>query len=360
MIFLDVTKTGRAGHRSGLTRVSGRLQGELGDAAKPVGWKEGFKWEGGRRPAPMRTDDWLVTAELFSEPERPGIREYLRNPPCRTAAIFHDAIPLKHPHITWPRSVARHADYMKLLSLFRRVWAVSEASRSDLLGFWKYQGVLNPPPVEVLPLGADFNAGTRQAAGRPNAPAGRLPRLLQVGILEPRKNQGFLMEVCESLWKEGLRFELHFVGRVNPHFGGPLLKRLRALQAAGRGVHHHPSADDAALEDLYRRSTAVAFPTIAEGCGLPVLESLWMGVPCLCSDLPVLRETADGGGCLALPTGDAPAWREGIRSVLQDGAVTSRLAAEAVSRPLPTWSAAAEFLRSALEGKNAGPAIAQH
>jgi hypothetical protein len=161
MILFDVTKSGGAGHRSGLLRVSARLAEELGDAMRAVSWPS---WD--RTPG---ASDWFLTAELFSEEERAGIADFLAKRPGRTAAIFHDAIPLKLPHITWPQSVARHPGYMKLLAYFDRVWAVSAASRAELLGFWRWQGIENPPPVEVLALGAALCAPLLAVmmAGRP-------------------------------------------------------------------------------------------------------------------------------------------------------------------------------------------------
>ena len=98
------------------------------------------------------------------------------------------------------------------------------------------------------------------------------------------------------------------------------------------------------LAALYAGARATVFPTIAEGCGLPLLESLWHGVPCICSDLPVLRENADGGGCLPLATNDRAVWSEGIRDLLTDHGFHGRLVSEATSRSLPTWSEGARVL----------------
>src|SRR5882724_6273708 len=227
MIYFDVTKTGGAGHRSGLMRVSTRLGESLAEAATEVRWPD---WNRAVQPG-----DWFLTGELFSEEERPGFSEFLRARPCRLAAIFHDAIPLQHPHITWPQSVARHPGYMKLLAGFDRVWAVSEASRRDLVGFWRWQGLEKTPPVDVLALGADFN-GQPRVASRPPPSA---PSLLCVGILEPRKNQSFILETCAELWGEGLKFELHVVGRVNPRFGAPIVARLKSLQKFYPSLYFH-------------------------------------------------------------------------------------------------------------------------
>jgi len=339
MIYFDVTKAGAAGHRSGLMRVSARLADGLGAAAAEVRWPG---WNHAVKP-----DDWFLTGELFSEEERPGIGEFLTRRPCRLAAIFHDAIPLKLPHITWPQSVARHPGYMKLLARFDRVWAVSAASREDLLGFWRWQGVEKAPPVDVLALGADFNAAPRVTA--PSRLSSLNPQLLCVGILEPRKNQAFLLDVCEELWGEGVEFELHLVGRVNPHFGRPIVARIKSLRKKFPGLRYHEAADDARVAQLYGAARASAFPTLAEGCGLPLLESLWMGVPCVFSDLPVLRENAAGGGCLPAAIDDRAAWKTTLHRVLTDEVCHSKLAAEARWRPLPTWAGAAQTLRRALE-----------
>ncbi len=338
MIFFDTTKTGAVRHRSGLARMSERLRRELGADAQAGSWMEARERLG--------KDDWFVTGELFSEMERPGMRKFVRSRRCRTAAIFADAIPMKHPHITWPQSVARHPHYMKMLAEFERVWAISAASREELLGYWKWMGLERTPAVEVLPLGADFDG-----AGRSTKTEGRTTEkkgLLCVGILEPRKNQMFLLDVCEELWGGGLEFELHIVGRVNPHFGKPIVRRIGEVSRRYPGLKYHEAASDELLARLYGSVRATVFPTITEGCGLPLLESLWRGVPCVCSDLPVLRENADGGGCLAVPVNDRDAWATALRGVIESETLRAELVRSAVTRGLPTWKGAAEVLRRGL------------
>lgn len=344
MIYFDITKAGASGHRSGLLRVSARLGDELRGAVTEVRWADGG-WRNVQTKVAVvpGAADWLLTGELFSEEERPGLAAFLAARPCRLAGIFHDAIPLKFPQITWPQSVARHPGYMKLLAGFDRVWAVSEASRSELAGYWRWLGLVQVPRLDVLALGADFNGQSRRRA------MGATSRsLLCVGILEPRKNQAFLLEVCAELWREGLAFDLHLVGRVNPHFGQPVAAQLKALAREHGGLHHHAAADDATLARLLAEARATVFPTRAEGCGLPLLESLWQGVPCVCSDLPVLRENADGGGCVAVPVGDKAGWKAALRRVLTDDAEQARLAQAAAARKLPTWAEAAATLRAGL------------
>ena len=349
MIYYDITKMGAARHRSGLMRLTSRLMEELGSMLTSVAWDgrhRAFVTDQQRAVVGFKAEDWLLTVEMFSEAERPGFTAFVRNPPCRLAAMFHDAIPVQFPHITWPQSVQRHPEYMKLLAGFDRTWAISEATRRDVTGFWRWQGVVAKGPVEVVELGADFDRSNR--VQRDAMIKRQSLALLCVGIVEPRKNQAFLLDVAEALWGDGLDFELNIVGRVNPHFGRPTLQRMQALQKREPRFRYHAQAGDKDLGRLYASARAVVFPTIAEGCGLPLLEALWRGVPCVCSDLPVLRENADAGGCLMARVNDAADWELKLRTVLTDETEVRRLQTAAMARPLPRWTNTAQTLLKAL------------
>jgi len=201
MIYYDTTKMGAAKHRSCLMRLSSRIREELGSVVTEVAWDKAarmFVLGPKRERVPFAAKDWLLTVEQFSEAERPGFRAFLTQPPCRLAAMFHDAIPVRWPHITWPQSVQRHPEYMKMLASFELTWAISDATRRDFTEFWRWQGVTPRSAPAVIELGADFDGGTRVQRD-PVFPRDR-PFLLCVGIVEPRKNQTFLLDVAEALW----------------------------------------------------------------------------------------------------------------------------------------------------------------
>jgi glycosyltransferase involved in cell wall biosynthesis len=345
MIYFEQSRTRQARHRSGLTRVTARLREEMGSAVQPVAMLVPGKGlavsAADFRPG---ANDWLLTAELFCEAECPGLWAFIRERRCRLAAVFHDAIPLKLPQVTWPQSVGRHPEYMKMLAEFDRVFAVSEASRRELVEFWRWQGVVPRGDVETVLLGSDFLRQPRVVSG---GDAGRAS-LLCVGILEPRKNQTFLLDVCASLWRDGLAFDLHLVGRVNPHFGQPVLAKIKQLRKSWSGLHYHAAAGDEEMTHLYGEARASVFPTLAEGCGLPLLEALWLGVPCVFSDLPVLRENADAGGGVPVAPNDFEAWRAALRRVLTDAGHHRELVKQLAARPLPTWADTAQSLLARL------------
>ena len=71
--------------------------------------------------------------------------------------------------------------------------------------------------------------------------------------------------------------------------------------------------------------------------GLPVLESLAHGKPCVCSARGALGEAAAGGGCVALPEVSSTAIAAAIARLLSDPAELAALAAAARLRPRRTW-----------------------
>ncbi|MGI9332414.1 MAG: glycosyltransferase [Gammaproteobacteria bacterium] len=355
-ILFDVTKAREQAHQSGLRRVSMRLGGALGcqaDVEKlDVTWRPragGFVEAGTRRSIRFGDDDVYLQPEICAEMDRPGFGDWLRATAGRRVAVYHDAIPLKHPEQTWPKSVARHPYYMRMLAQFDLVLAVSRASRDELGAYWHWLDVAQRPPVDAIKLGADFAPG-----GRPVRPPERdprsggqsggssAPRLLMIGILEPRKGHGLLLDACEKLWDEGQRFRLDIVGRVNPHFGKPIRARIRSLSKAGHAVAHHETCPDNELLQLYEQAAFTVFPSLAEGLGLPVLESLWLGVPVLASNIAPVRECAESGGCRLFEAGDVQSLLGGLRELLNPQAPQlAELRAQACTRELPTWDACA-------------------
>jgi glycosyltransferase involved in cell wall biosynthesis len=145
-----------------------------------------------------------------------------------------------------------------------------------------------------------------------------------------------------------MEMELHLVGRLNPHFGMPIAHQVAAMSSDWEKLHYHSKMDVAQLAALVRSARATAFASIAEGYGLPLLESLWLGVPCLCSDIAPLVENAAGGGCSVIAGNSLSNWTDGLRRILEDDGFHERLAEEAASRELPTWAGTARILRGAL------------
>jgi glycosyltransferase involved in cell wall biosynthesis len=351
-VFWDITKASNNRVSSGLNRVSGKLRTALEEAGievKPLCWhmKRRLFVDFKGVSVFLSEKDWWITPELFSEQERPGFETWMRNSKGRKAAVYHDAIPLKYPEFTWPKSVARHPFYLKMLAGFDHILANSKASQEELLAYWKWLGVGAEVPITAIPLGADFNGNPR--VRHPSAPAKGPLRVLMTGILEPRKNHVVVLDAMELLHREGLAVRLDIVGRVNPHFGNPILKRIHAMVRAGYPVNYHNQISDHQLDALYHEVQVTVFPSLAEGNGLPVIESLWQGKATIVSGIAPHREHAStGNGVAVIEPMDAEALAGQLRIWATDQEALAAASRAAMEHPVPTWEASASAVINAL------------
>jgi glycosyltransferase involved in cell wall biosynthesis len=96
--------------------------------------------------------------------------------------------------------------------------------------------------------------------------------------------------------------------------------------------------DDARLEELYASCRFTVYPSLHEGFGLPVAESLLRHRPCICGSGGGLAEVARGGGCLQVPEPTPAYLAEAMRTLLNDRSVHDRLIHEAAQRRFSTWA----------------------
>jgi glycosyltransferase involved in cell wall biosynthesis len=248
-------------------------------------------------------------------------------------ALFHDAIALRFPELTPRRTVARFPAYLRELLSFDGVAAVSEASRDALEGYWDWLGAAARPAVAAIPLGLD-----PPGAGPAPRPREAVPTVLCVGSIEARKNHVALLDACESLWSRGVAFRLRLVGLANAETGGPALRRLDELRARGRAVIRDGPLGDEALDAAYRECAFTVYPSLAEGFGLPVAESLARGRPCICRTDGALGEIARGGGCLGLGAAASAEIAAAVERLLASPAELSVLEEAARARRFRTWA----------------------
>lgn len=347
-IAMDVTRLMRRRPMSGLLRVAARLRAGLAARAEEgvgeVAWdaeREDFA-EVSEVP---RVGGAVLTTDIFDEVDRPGWGEALERRRLRAVAVFHDAIPVRHPAWCRPAAVRRHPGHMRLLAGCSLVLAVSSQSREDLVGWWRWLGVRRVPEVLVVPWGADGLAA-RRTLPRPGVVRAR--RLaVALGTLDPRKGLDTVAEALQRV-PAARRGPVVVVGRREPGRAPEVVAALRRARAAGVDVRVAGSLEDRAVVALLARARFTVFASRAEGHGLPVAESLWAGVPCLAASIPPVAETAQAGGCHLVAPGDVEAWAAALERAWADDAWIEELAAEARLRALPTWEQAADVTFRAL------------
>ncbi len=385
MLLFDATHTSHTRAQTGIQRVTRSLFAELAkirpvtgvchdpylDAWRPLdageldhlvpgqisGGSRSAKWTLPKRLAgharrivgarpDLPTADALVCPELFSAKtgvRLPDIFATVRGP---RVAIFHDAIGLKLPELTPPATVARLPAYLQELLLFDGVAAVSEESAASLRDYWQWLGITAAPPVQAVPHGIEPQPKVEDVGfAEP-----RTPRVLCVGTIEGRKNHLALLDACEALWQEGLSFELQVLGLARADTAGPALAKIAELRRNGRPLLYHGAVPDAELQAAYRQCSFTVYPSMIEGFGLPVIESLQHGRPCICSARGALAESARGGGCIALHQVDAPGLAGAIRRLLQAPGELAALVTEARARRFKSWADCARELNAWMQG----------
>ena len=229
-----------------------------------------------RSPAVMTVHD--LSFERF--PELMGIRDRV---------LFQTFV---------PRSARRAA----------RIFAVSEWTKADLIELYG----LPPEKVVVTPNAVD-------PLFRPDAPRqvedgaqdGR-PYVLFVGAIQPRKDPITVLEAISRLDSE---LRLVIVGPDKR--GGRDLRRLISDWGLEGRVEWLEYVDTARLADLYRAAACLAFPSLYEGFGLPVVEAMASGTPVVAARSGAVPEIAGDAAVLVEPR-DAAALAAGIERALAE------------------------------------------
>jgi len=164
------------------------------------------------------------------------------------------------------------------------------------------------------------------------------PMVLVVGVHAPRKNHVAVLEASERLWRAGYRFELLLMGGNTWRAEGYFDAYVERLQREGRPLRIERRVSETALWTAYAQARFTVFPSLIEGFGLPVAESLAAGTPAITSGYGSMAEIALGGGVLTVDPRDVDDLEAQMRRLLEDDKLLDRLRAAARDRDMGTWS----------------------
>ncbi len=296
-----------------------------------------------RRPA---AGSWVLIPELVYSPGRAAaLIRYARCLRLGVAAIVHDTIPVDHPEHVPAGLPALHREFLLALAKADVLLTTSETSSRALDAFYEREGV-SAPRRSILRIPAELPESPRVREPRTSSPGA--VRALCVSTLETRKNHRGLLAAADLLAERhgSLPFELDLVGTCHAHS-----QDLRALvetavaRHAGR-IRWHGQVEGPALRQFYAGADFTIYPSLLEGFGMPVMESLWHARPCVCANFEVMAENAAAGGCLTADVRNAPALADALERISLDAGLRHELGREAIARPLTTWD---DYVRGLLE-----------
>ncbi len=312
-------------------------------------------------PRPALYDSWNLTGFPPLGTLHPRLRKLdvvhapsLAVPPKSGALLVvtvHDAAALTFPetytrrgrwfHKQGSAAAARRAD----LIIAPTVAAAEEVADHTAISLDKVRIV--PHGVTQHIVGDGIVAATRRQLGIDG------PYVLWVGTLEPRKNLPVLVDAFRAvLSAKDLPHRLVLVGPTGWLDAADTVQEMAAH--LGDRVILTGSVRADRLVALYRGADVMAFPSLHEGFGLPVLEAMSQSTAVLCSDIPVLREVG-GDAARYVPAEDAAAWGDALVDMLRDGDALAELAEKGRARSAEfTWDRCAQrtrtVYREALQG----------
>ncbi|HEX6761734.1 MAG TPA: glycosyltransferase family 1 protein [Gaiellaceae bacterium] len=197
--------------------------------------------------------------------------------PVPVVVTVHDLAVVRHPELftAWTRGYGKTL-LLPVLRAATRVLAVSEFTKREVAELARI------PPDRI---GVAYNAASTEVF-RPDGPADDGDYVLAVGTLEPRKNLARLIEATRRL-----DVELRIAGSRG---WGTVDVDAAHVRWLGR-----PGDDE--LARLMRGALCLAYPSLYEGFGIPVLEAMLCGTPVVTSAGSAMEEVADGAAELVDP-----------------------------------------------------------
>lgn len=280
------------------------------------------------------------------------LRSLAKNSGNRCHLIAYDMIPVVSATTVPADETTRFLDYLSFVKHAHLAVAISEATAEEFRGFTSAlapQGLEGPEVVAVsLPMARPDTSGHGPTATMDK------PIVLCVGSIEPRKNQFAVLAASEQLWAQGVSFRLMFIGGGSTQPVAALERALAKARRRGHDVALLSGVADAELESAYRSATLTVFPSLHEGYGLPVAESLAYGVPVVTSNFGATAEVAKNGGCVLVDPRDDAAIAAAMFDILTNESLRAELIGGIGALPTRDWDDYATAAWTAL-AHHAGP-----
>ena len=211
------------------------------------------------------------------------------------------------------------------------------------------------PPARVLPLGHEL----RRPSAEPALPElrGLTPGgfVLSVGTLQVRKNQALLYQLWRRLAESGRRDVpvLVLAGSIG-WLVDDLVGKIRGDPLVRQSIMIVETASDADLAWLYANCRFTLYPSLYEGFGLPIVESLAYGRHCIASSTSAMKE-AGLGLAHHLDPRDLDAWYAEVEQLLDEPARLRNLEARIRAEyRLIGWDQSFDILLEAIAGLQDG------
>lgn len=263
---------------------------------------------------------------------------------CRLVQIIYDIIPVFMPEYCVEGMFDRFPSFvLNALWSADRIYGISENTCNDII---RYAQEISAPTTEVARIRLGCDLGNALSAEKPQGLTSLIPGkfVLYVSTIEPRKNHMMAYQVWRRLIREhpDLTVPLVFIG----HKGWNSADFLKIISMDAvlnpEFLFVVSGVDDLGLQWLYENCSFTLYPSLYEGWGLPVAESLAHGKVCLSSSASSLPEVGQGCAVLIDPL-NFEGWYNAVLNLLSDPSALAAANARVVKNYRPTnWTDCAD------------------
>lgn len=292
-----------------------------------------------RRDAP-RIDAFLGRADVLHA------TNYLA-PPSRhpTLVTVYDCSFVRYPELCTPEVQAFEPALRRAIARGATVHTSSEFVAGEIDELFG-PGLRDAARIAVVPLGVPKLDAPARLDPTTAAHVGTAPYVLAIGTIEPRKNLPRLVRAFAAVASDDADVRLVLAGKDGidrPALDAEIAALPEGVRA--RVVLTGP-VDDASRHALLDGATVVAYPSLYEGFGFPVLEAMACNVPVVSTDAGSIPEVA-GDAALLVDPFDVDALAGALLRVLHDGALRDQLVERGEERVRRfSWAATARDLDS--------------
>jgi glycosyltransferase involved in cell wall biosynthesis len=198
-----------------------------------------------------------------------------------------------------------------------------------------------------LPLPCEFTSAKQNVD--PPVSLNARPFILMISTFEQRKNHISLLRAMAIAQRSlPFGFDLILVGHPLETSVVQLVNLYKQILPSMKVVH---DASDNQIKEWLDRADFTIFPSVEEGFGLPIVESLWHGKPVICDNQRAINELAKDGGCLQVDVLNVEQLAEAIVTLATDFEVYRSKCKEIENRSFSTWNNYASTIVSLMSQK---------
>lgn len=228
------------------------------------------------------------------------------------ATVIYDLIPLTHPQYVGVKRMEGFRRYLhhaiENSDLLVTISQTVETEVKDYIRQFRFELKQVPAAIRHLTLGSelklvdgDVRSSLRELFTDGASQDHKNPYLM-VATFDPRKNHHYLLDAFDLLWETRNDLQLCLIGRVGS-LCDDVVQRIRNHAEFEKRLFAFHDIKDSELQHCYKTCRGVIFPSIVEGFGLPIVESLWFGKKTFASDTPIHREVG-GSDCVYFDLND--------------------------------------------------------